>query len=101
MVGLFLLVSGYFVWILLFVVLAWRGRLQRLTMPGTVMMLAFAACYVLISNGLVVPSDPASGAVLISLAYAICPGPLVIAAVVYPIGRCWAWYRTSSSVTAG
>ena len=81
-------------WLALFIWIAWTGRGRLLLMLGAAMLLGFAVFYVLIERAMALPdrnrsTDMAYG-MLILLAAEVLLLPLVLAAIIYPIGRLWA-----------
>lgn len=88
-VGVYLFWAGYAVWIMLFTWIAWRGNSRVLLMLGAAMIFAFVACYALFVRATTMPGDQVGPAILLMFAAAVLIVPLVVAGIVYPIGRRW------------
>lgn len=92
--ALFLLFwGGYAAWLALFWWIAWRGKVRLLLGLGSVMLLSFAGSYAGVQSRTAAetfsPSASMAYGLLMMFAAAVLIGPLVVAAVAYPIGRYW------------
>jgi hypothetical protein len=86
--------GGYAMWVALFAVLSWRGKVRLLVTPGVLMLLAFGVLFWWVQSKMASPNYDRSGdmgaGLLLVFGAAVSIAPLLVAAIAYPIGRVWA-----------
>lgn len=92
--GFLLFWGPYVVRLALFAWIAWTGRGRLLLILGAAMLLGFAVFYALVERAVALPDHDRSGdmayGILILFAAEALLVPLILAAIIYPIGRLWA-----------